>query len=250
MKKHLLCATLSLASVGLCTHVMARNDHTSSWSYSADTGPQHWGELKSDYTLCSTGLTQSPIDIGDAVKADLSPLTFSYRASSATVLNNGHTIQVSPVDAGGITLATGDYSLVQLHFHTPSEEKIQGRTYPLNVHFVHRNAAGELAVVALLFEEGAYNPALEPILAIMPKEAGGMTKLSVQNIADLLPATRHYFSYMGSLTTPPCSEGVRWHVLTQPVQLSKDQLQAFQALYPMNARPVQPLNGRTVQVGG
>lgn len=250
MKKHLLRATLSLAAIGLSSHAMADNDHAVSWTYSAESGPEHWGELKSDYKLCSTGLAQSPIDISSAVKANLSPLTFNYRSSSATVQNNGHTIQVSPTNAGGITLSSGDYSLVQLHFHTPSEERIQGRTYPLNVHFVHRNAAGELAVVALLFEEGAYNPALEPILAIMPKQAGGLANLSEQNIADLLPATRHYFSYMGSLTTPPCSEGVRWHVLTQPVQLSKEQLQAFQALYPMNARPVQPLNGRTVQVGG
>jgi carbonic anhydrase len=250
MKKHLLCASLSLVSLGLCTQVMARNDHASSWTYSAQTGPEHWGELQDDYKLCSTGKAQSPIDIGDAVKADLTPLAFSYRSSSATVLNNGHTIQVSPVDAGGITLSSGDYSLVQLHFHTPSEEKIQGRAYPLVAHFVHRNAAGELAVVAVLFEEGVENPALQSILSNMPKTTGDMVNLPLQNIADLLPATRHYYSYMGSLTTPPCSEGVRWHVLTQPVQLSAAQLQAFQALYPMNARPVQPLNGRTVHVGG
>jgi carbonic anhydrase len=250
LKKHLLGVALSLIGTGLCTSALARNDHTSTWSYSDHSGPEHWSNLNSDYKLCSTGKAQSPIDISNAVKASLAPLTFTYRASPVTVLNNGHTIQVSPTDAGGITLPSGDFSLVQLHFHTPSEEKIQGRAYPLDAHFVHRNAAGELAVVALLFEEGAFNPALEPILAAMPKEAGGMTKLEMQDIADLLPTTRHYYSYMGSLTTPPCSEGVRWHVLTQPVQLSHAQLQAFQALYPMNARPVQPLNDRTVNVGG
>jgi carbonic anhydrase len=234
----------------MCIPAVAGDDHTSTWTYSDHSGPEHWGDLKSDYKLCSTGKAQSPIDISSAVKVSLAPLTFNYRASPVTILNNGHTIQVSPKDAGGITLPTGDYSLVQFHFHTPSEENIQGRAYPLDAHFVHSNAAGELAVVAVLFEEGAHNPALEPILAAMPKKVGDQTTLDMQNIADLLPANRHYYSYMGSLTTPPCSEGVRWNILTEPVQLSHAQLEAFKALYPMNARPVQPLNDRTVNVGG
>ena len=125
-----------------------------------------------------------------------------------------------------------------------------GRTYPLNAHLVYRNTAGELAVVALLFEEGTHNPTLEPILAAMPDNAGGMETLKTLNIANLLPSNRRYYSYAGSLTTPPCTEGVRWHVLSSVLQLSTTQLQAFKALYPMNARPVQPLNGRSIQVGG
>jgi carbonic anhydrase len=250
MKKQLLGATISLIVAGLCTTAWAGADDTAAWSYSAPNGPQNWGELKSEYSLCSSGKTQSPIDIRDAIKTDIEPLNVAYQPSKATVSNNGHTIQVTPVDAGGITLDSGRYSFVQMHFHTPSEEMIQGRTFPLDAHLVHRNAAGELAVVALLFEEGAHNPALEPILAAMPKHTGGIAHLDRVNVAQLLPANLNAYFYMGSLTTPPCTEGVRWNVLTTPVQLSRAQLEAFQALYPMNARPVQPLNGRSVHVGG
>ncbi|PBJ09668.1 Carbonic anhydrase precursor [Pseudomonas sp. ACN5] len=168
MKKQLLGATITLIAAGLCTTAWAGADDTAAWSYSAPNGPQNWGELKSEYSLCSSGKTQSPIDIRDAIKTDIEPLNVAYQPSKATVSNNGHTIQVTPVDAGGITLDSGRYSFVQMHFHTPSEEMIQGRAFPLDAHLVHRNAAGELAVVALLFEEGAHNPALEPILAAMP----------------------------------------------------------------------------------
>ncbi|WKL55154.1 carbonic anhydrase family protein [Pseudomonas kielensis] len=241
---------MTLIAAGLCTTAWANTADTVQWGYTAPSGPESWSELKSEYRLCTSGKEQSPIDIHDTVQAGVEPPTFTYRPSTATVLNNGHTIQVSPQEPGGITLASGAYSLVQMHFHTPSEEKIQGRSYPLNAHLVHRNTAGELAVVALLFEEGAHNPTLEPILTAMPKSAGGTATLDTLNIADLLPATHNTYSYLGSLTTPPCTEGVRWHVLTTAVQISRVQLEAFQALYPMNARPVQPLNGRSVQVDG
>ena len=250
MTKLLPGTAMTLIAAGLCTTAWANTADTVQWGYTAPSGPESWSELKSEYRLCTSGKEQSPIDIHDTVQAGVDPPTFTYRPSTATVLNNGHTIQVSPQEPGGITLASGAYSLVQMHFHTPSEEKIQGRSYPLNAHLVHRNTAGELAVVALLFEEGAHNPTLEPILTAMPKSAGGTATLDTLNIADLLPATHNTYSYLGSLTTPPCTEGVRWHVLTTAVQISRVQLEAFQALYPMNARPVQPLNGRSVQVDG
>lgn len=250
MKKQLLGTAMTLTVAGLCSTAWAAAGDTAPWSYSAPTGPHNWGELKSEYSLCSSGQTQSPIDIRDAVKTDAKVLNVAYQPSKATVSNNGHTIQVTPVDAGGITLESGHYSFVQMHFHTPSEEMIQGRTYPLDAHLVHRNAAGELAVVAVLFEEGAHNPNLEPILAAMPKSTGGTANLEAMNVAQLLPANHNAYSYMGSLTTPPCTEGVRWNVLTTPLEISRAQLEAFQALYPMNARPVQPLNGRSVHVGG
>ncbi len=249
MKKQLFGAAICMIISGICTTGWAATGQPAAWSYTAPTGVENWSELNSDYELCSSGKAQSPIDIHDALKTELAPLAFTYQPSTAAVLNNGHTIQVS-ADAGSITLASGDYRFVQMHFHTPAEEQIKGRIYPLNAHLVHRNASGELAVVALLFEEGAHNPMLEPILAALPKEAGGVATLDALNVADLLPATRSYYSYMGSLTTPPCTEGVRWHVLATVAQLSPAQLQAFQALYPMNARPIQPLNGRSVQVGG
>ncbi|KAA0978203.1 carbonic anhydrase [Pseudomonas sp. ANT_H12B] len=250
MKKQLLGSAITLIISCLCSTAWAATGTTAAWSYTAPTDPENWSELNSEYELCTSGKAQSPIDIRDAVKTEVAPLTFTYRPSTATVLNNGHTIQVSSVDAGSITLASGDYAFVQMHFHTPSEEKIKGRAYPLNAHLVHRNTAGELAVIALLFEEGAHNPTLEPIMAAMPKEAGGIALLDTLNVANIFPAIRSTYSYSGSLTTPPCAEDVRWHVFSTVMQLSPAQLQAFQALYPMNARPVQPLNGRSVQVSG
>lgn len=250
MKKQLLGSAITLIIAGVCSSAWASTGKPADWSYTAPTGPENWSELSSEYKRCTSGQVQSPIDIRDAIETELAPLAFAYRPGTATVLNNGHSIQVSSSGAGSITVPSGDYAFVQMHFHSPSEEKIMGRTFPLNAHLVHRNTAGELAVVALLFEEGAHNPTLEPILTAMPTQAGGLATLDSLNIADLLPTTRHYYSYTGSLTTPPCSEDVRWHVFSTVVQLSTAQLQAFQALYPMNARPVQPLNGRSVQLGG
>lgn len=246
MKRYLLSAAISLVGISLYT-VAEPHAH---WDYSDPSGPNHWADLAPENYLCRSGTRQSPIDIHDAVQTDLAPLTFDYPASAATVLNNGHTIEVTPSNIGHIRIASEDYSLAQFHFHSPSEETIQGKSYPLVAHLVHRNASGELAVVALLFEVGAYNPALAPILDAMPGEAGASQNLDNLNLAHLLPAKHDYFAYIGSLTTPPCSEGVHWYVLTTPVSLSETQLNAFRALYPMNARPVQPLNGRTVRLGG
>lgn len=250
MKKQLLRTTLSVLAISLCTQALAGTDDTSTWSYAGATGPQHWGSLSKEYSLCSSGQAQSPIDIGEAVEVDRPRLTFAYPLSDARVLNKGHTLQVAPVDASALPITADEYALVQMHFHSPSEERIQGRTYPLGAHFVTRNASGALAVVALQFVEGAHNPALESVLADMPKKAGGETRAPVQSIIALLPDNRRHYAYMGSLTTPPCSEGVLWQVLSQPVELSRAQLQALQKIFPMNARPVQPLNGRRVQVGG
>jgi carbonic anhydrase len=249
MKKQ-LSGAVALIIAALCNIAWATTGQPPAWSYTAPTGPENWGELHSEYERCTSGKAQSPIDIETAVQTESGPLTFAYQPGHAVVLNNGHTIEVSPVNAGSITLASGNYSLVQLHFHTPSEEKIQGRTYPLNAHLVHRNAVGEFAVVALLFEEGAHNPTLERILANMPGNTGGVANLEGLSVSDLLPTRHEHYAYSGSLTTPPCTEGVRWHVLSTVMQLSPAQLQAFQALYPMNARPVQPLNGRQVHIGG
>lgn len=250
MKKQLLASALALIVSGACNTAGATTGKPVDWSYTAPIGAENWGGLSSEYEGCTSGQAQSPIDIRDAVETEIAPLAFTFQAGPAAILNNGHTIQVSSSAAGGITLPSGKYAFVQMHFHTPSEEIIMGRTYPLNAHLVYRNTAGDLAVVALLFEEGTHNPTLEPILAAMPDNAGGMETLKTLNIANLLPSNRRYYSYAGSLTTPPCTEGVRWHVLSSVLQLSTTQLQAFKALYPMNARPIQPLNGRSVQVGG
>ena len=249
MTKILLGIAITLIAAGSCTTAWAKTPDTAPWSYAGPSGPENWGELKSEYSLCKSGKVQSPIDIQNAFEYPFKAVSFDYRPNKVTVLNNGHTIQVSAPNSGSVSLPSGAFSLVQLHFHTPAEEKIQGRTYPLGVHLVHRNDAGELAIIALMYEEGAHNTALEPIFAAMPRNAGGRVTLNNANIAGLLPENHNTYAFMGSLTVPPCTEGVRWNVLTTAVQLSRAQLEVFRAIYPMNARPIQPLNGRSVVVG-
>jgi carbonic anhydrase len=218
------------------------------FKYSGEHGPSHWGDLEAEFAACKTGKDQSPIDIRKAVKAPLPPIGFHYANGAAEVVNNGHSIQVNLAGGGTVDLASGTYKIVQFHFHAPSEEKVDGHAYAMVAHLVHSDDAGKLAVVAVLFKEGKANPTLAKVFAVMPSKEGGKVALEGGiNPADLLPARQDYYAYMGSLTTPPCSEGVRWQILKQPMELSKEQLAAFRKLYPMNARPVQPLNGRKVE---
>jgi carbonic anhydrase len=220
------------------------------WAYQGKAGAAHWGALAPDFSACRQGKAQSPVDIrAPRVSGTQAPIGFGYRASSADIVNNGHTVQVDLADGGGIDVAGASYRLVQFHFHTPSEEAVNGKRYPLVAHLVHKNDAGELAVVAVLFRQGRDNPALAPVFAGMPATAGEKRAAGAEfDPASLLPTRRSYYGYTGSLTTPPCSEGVRWHILKQPVEISPAQLAAFHKLYRMNARPVQPLNGRVVVV--
>ncbi|WP_332875684.1 carbonic anhydrase [Massilia sp. S19_KUP03_FR1] len=238
--------TLCLAgSVGSA----ATPDHHAHWAYQGKAGASHWSELDQVNVACTLSKEQSPINIDTARahKMPLAPLAFSYRAGTAQVSNNGHTIQITP-EPGNVFKA-GDESaeLLQFHFHTPSEEKVDGKRYALVAHFVHKNAAAELSVVAVLFRVGKANLALAPIFASLPRE-GTQRALASFNPADVLPADHAYFKFRGSLTTPPCTDGVRWQVLREPVEISRAQLAAFRKLYRMNARPEQPLNGRVVEV--
>jgi carbonic anhydrase len=217
------------------------------WDYQGKAGAAHWGELAPDYSACRRGKAQSPIDIRAPKAGAAAPIGFGYRAGGAEIVNNGHTVQVDLADGGRIDVDGATYRLVQFHFHTPSEEAFRGRRYPLVAHLVHKSDAGELAVVAVLFKRGRDNAALAPIFANMPAGAGEKRAAGGDfDPAALLPAEHGYYAYTGSLTTPPCSEGVRWHILKQPVEVSAAQLAAFRKLYRMNARPVQPLNGRVV----
>ncbi len=239
---------LSLALLG-STAVSSAMEATPHWSYEGDSAPQYWGKLDGSYAACATGMQQSPIDIntGKIAKGTLPPLQFHYQSGPATITNNGHAIQVTPGRGGSITLDNKDYQLVQFHFHAPSEEKINGKPADMVVHLVHKAADGALAVVAVLIETGAENPALAPIFAAMPAQANTTITLNTPvNPATLLPAKASYYHYKGSLTTPPCSEGVSWQIMTTPITLSPQQLNNFHQIYPMNARPVQPLNGRPV----
>lgn len=218
------------------------------WSYTGKTGPAHWAELDPAYAACKQGHAQSPVDIRDTAPGRHMPIGFAYAAGATSVVNNGHTVEFDVQDGGSIRVDAVAYQLSNIHFHAPSEERFDGRVYPMAAHLVHRDSAGNLAVVAVMFEEGEENAALADVFAAMPKRAGKSAKLShALDATAFLPADHAFYAFIGSLTTPPCSEGVQWRVLKQPVQVSAAQLAAFRQLYPMNARPLQPLYDRKIE---
>lgn len=217
------------------------------WSYSGEGAPAQWGYLEPGFSLCRLGKQQSPVDIRVQGSGKPAPIDFAYTASSAEVVNNGHTVQINLPDAGGFKLDGTEFKLAQFHFHTPSEEKIRGVAYPMVAHLVHKSAAGNLAVVAVLFELGDENQALKEMFAKLPANGQTAHLSKAFNVSDLLPAYKGYYKFMGSLTTPPCTENVQWQILKQRVEISKAQWEAFRKLYKMNARPVQPLNQRQVE---
>lgn len=237
----------------------SHDSHAVHWSYEGAGAPENWGKLQKDFSQCRLGKTQSPIDIrtADVAKsqgkaAAGAPLGLAYQSTNLKMLDNGHTIQVN-VDGGSVLRIDGQtYELKQFHFHRPSEEKIDGKSFELVAHFVHRSAEGKLAVVAVLFKEGAENPTLQTLWDHIPGQQNlevAVPGLSFNPVA-LLPTQRGYYNFQGSLTTPPCSEGVNWFVLTTPVEASRVQIARFGAIYPQNARPVQPQHGRKIRIGG
>jgi carbonic anhydrase len=225
------------------------NPHAAHWSYGGEGGPEQWGQLKPEFATCASGSRQSPIDIRSGVKVDLEPIQFDYRPSAFGVIDNGHTIQVNVGGGNAIEVQGQRFDLVQFHFHRPSEERINGRQFDMVAHLVHKSPEGRLAVVAVLLDRGGQaQPLIQTVWNNLPLEKG--TEVSVRGDIDmnhLLPADRRYFTYMGSLTTPPCSEGVLWLVLQQPVTVAQDQIGVFSKLYPMNARPVQQAAGRLIK---
>jgi carbonic anhydrase len=219
------------------------------WSYSGDHGPSHWGDLEPDYATCSEGKHQSPIDIKGAKKdASLAPIQFDYKAVPLKVVNNGHTIQINYDAGSSVTVGGKTYPLIQFHFHKPSEEEIAGTKYDMVIHLVHK-LRDRLLVVGILAETGAENPMIKTLWANLPATEGKESEVRgvTINAADLLPADRNYYTFDGSLTTPPCSEGVQWYVIKTPIHLSAAQVGAFAKIYPMNARPIQPSNGREIR---
>ena len=215
------------------------------WGYEGDGSPEHWGNLSAEFEACGTGQEQSPINLSDAIPEDLADIEFAYAASAGEVLNNGHTLQYTPSNTQRVTLDGEELELAQLHMHTPAEHEVDGKQLPVEIHFVHKNTAGEITVLGILVEEGAPNELVQYLLDNAPEtvDASHISQEEV-NIADALPASQEYITYAGSLTTPPCSENVRWIVMTQPVTASAEQLQAFESLIGKNARPVQDQNGR------
>jgi carbonic anhydrase len=218
------------------------------WSYEGDGGPGLWGQLKPEFAACSSGKRQSPIDIRDGMRLALEPVVFDYKPAAFKVHDNGHTIQVNLAPGSGIEVLGQRYELLQFHFHRPSEESIDGKRFDMVAHFVHKNLEGQLAVVAVLIERGAAQSQLQQVWNHLPLEKGDtVAARATIDLAQLLPEQRGYFTYMGSLTTPPCTEDVLWIVMKQPVQASPDQLNLFTRLYPMNARPTQATSGRMIK---
>lgn len=218
------------------------------WDYEGEFGPENWGKINPAWSQCSTGKRQSPIDIRDGMKVDLAEIDFNYGPSSFTEIDNGHTVQVNVGSGNFMTVGPETYELVQFHFHRPSEERINGKGTEMVVHLVHRGAGGKLAVVAVLLERGKANEAIQTVWNNIPLEKGqlGAPGLEIDPL-ELLPNQREYYTYMGSLTTPPCTENVLWMVMKQPMTASPAQMALFSRLYPLNARPVQASEGRMVK---
>ncbi len=232
--------------------------HPPHWSYEGATDPSHWASLSPEFAACGAGHQQSPIDVVTSAATPLQVGASGFEAARleaadtttipVDIVNNGHTIQVDAVGSDVLVIGHDSYVLQQFHFHTPSEHTVDGRSYPLEVHFVHKSAGGKLAVVGLLFEEGEENAALVPFWSRLPKSAGTPVDLGRGgvDIRRILPAARDVYRYAGSLTTPPCSESVNWLVLKQHATASPAQIEAFRALMRHDNRPVQPLNGRAI----
>jgi len=222
--------------------------HPLHWDYQGPGGPTHWAQLKAEFATCANGTRQSPIDIRDGIKVQLDPVQFDYHPSSFRVVDNGHTVQVDVGPGNAIDVLGRRYELVQFHFHRPSEERIEGRQFAMVVHLVHKSDDGRLAVVAVLLEQGRAHPAVQSVWNNLPLDKGEEVEARTPlDPGALLPEDRSYFTYMGSLTTPPCSEGVLWMVLRQPVPVSPEQIGIFARMYPMNARPLQQASGRLIK---
>ncbi|WP_342593213.1 carbonic anhydrase family protein [Ramlibacter agri] len=220
------------------------------WSYSGETGPAHWAKLEEDFATCGKGKSQSPIDVRTHAvhRGALPAIQFDYQPVPLDIVDNGHSIQVNYAPGSFITVDGHRYELQQFHFHKPSEERVDGRHYDMVAHLVHKDDQGRAAVVAVLLSSGAANPLVQTLWDHRPAQGKEIHDEAVRvDAADLLPATKGYYTFAGSLTTPPCSEGVTWYVLKAPSQVSSLQIGQFSVSYPMNARPVQPLHGRAVR---
>jgi carbonic anhydrase len=218
------------------------------WGYTGEGAPARWAEIDPANRLCAVGTRQSPIDIRDTFRVEQEPIQFDYRASGFTVLDNGHTVQVNVDPGNSLTVRGQRFELQMLQFRRPSEERINGRQYDMSVQLFHKDAQGRQATVAVLLERGQDQAAVQTIWNNLPLEKREPFRAQVPlDLNHLLPAERGYFTYMGSQTTPPCTEGMLWMVLRQPVPVSPQQLGIFNKLYPMNARPVQASSGRIIK---
>ena len=226
-----------------------KHEKHTNWGYSGDIAPENWGKLDEKFRVCSNGKVQMPIDIKATKDIDLPKLDFKYGAKSNTVINNGHAVQVNMDSGDTLTIDGNIYELKQFHFHTPSENHINGKSFPLEAHFVHATKDGKLAVISVMFKEGSMNPTLTKIIKKFPLGENKHVKLelSKEYIDVIMPKDKDYYKTMGSLTTPPCSEGVIWIILKNPQTASKAQIDAIhKEINKNNNRPIQPTNGREI----
>ncbi|UCC85438.1 MAG: carbonic anhydrase family protein [Gemmatimonadota bacterium] len=251
-------AVLSLAS---CSRTETASDEHGAvhWGYEAEDGPETWGSMNSEWALCADGLEQSPIDLSNASLTELPGVGIHLpsgqevevlnQAGVIDALDNGHTIQINSKTGETLTVGDKTYALVQFHFHAPSEHTVNGGHFPMEMHFVHQAEDGALAVIGVLIEEGAENESIQPLWEQLAAATGAQAAIRIPpEFADHIFTgdPTGVFHYRGSLTTPPCSEGVDWFVRRTPTQLSQDQIAAFTAVYDHNNRPVQALNSRTL----
>lgn len=252
-RRRFLAHAAALAACPLCAAAAgaarAAEGAGPAWAYEGARGPAAWGGLAPSYAACGSGERQSPVDLGNATPAMLATPDVDWPAMPLVMANTGHTIVVEATAYAtmGLGVDGQDWRLKSFHFHHPSEHTVEGRAFPLEIHFVHEDAQGGrgLAVAGIFVRSGAFNPTLETIFSAMPREPGlRITLDTLVTPALLLPEERETWRYHGSLTTPPCTEVVRWVVYTQPIEAAAEQIQAFAGLFPMNARPVQPLGRR------
>jgi len=212
----------------------------SDWGYTGSIGPEYWGDIKKKYLICKVGRLQSPVDLRNVSVQKSNPIHFMYEPFEMSLHDNGHTLIVDTGESGSVRIGPNRFELLQFHFHAPSEHLKEGIAYPMEIHFVHKDDKGNLAVLGLLVKEGAANPFIDQVWN-SEKTTG-----EVFNPYLLLPGDRSYFHYIGSLTTPPCSENVNWNVFVEPIELSKGQIDFFRTRYTKNARPVQRLFNRKI----
>ncbi|PKO45986.1 MAG: carbonic anhydrase [Betaproteobacteria bacterium HGW-Betaproteobacteria-22] len=222
--------------------------HSAHWSYEGKAGPKEWGKLKPEFATCDTGKNQSPIDIDSAIDADLRPLKTLQKFPVKDIVNNGHTIQANFKDGNNLILDNIVFKLKQVHFHTPSENTIKGKAFAMEAHFVHADSKGNLAVIGVMFNEGKANTGVEKLWKQMPKAIDKPVNIISRILpSEMMPKNLDYYRFNGSLTTPPCSEGVRWIVIKTPLTASKAQIEAFRNIMKHhNNRPVQDINGRII----
>ena len=229
--------------------------HGPHWGYEPENGPASWGKLNRDWALCADGKAQSPIDFRGARQKKSDAMKLAFPAANLRIIHqthvldaidNGHTIQINYDSGETFTVGNETYALRQYHFHSPSEHTVKGRHYPMEMHLVHLSKDKKIAVIGVFIEEGRHNTVFDAIWSNLPQKTGQEVHIeNVQvDIDDMLPKNKTTYRYSGSLTTPPCSEAVRWFVYAEPIELSRDQIKTFRSIFHGNNRPIQPLNNR------